>query len=113
MRAVNLVPFEYVLKHERDLDEKTIFTIRGMNGSEGLRHTSLLLSPKERVDEAFLYVVGCCLISWDGLIDSQGKDIKFSDNTKDNLNLLSSDVISELYLEIEASSKIDGAQKKK
>lgn len=113
MRAINLTPYDFILKEERKKKKPTIFELRGMNGAEGTRHTTLQYDDKYSVDEAVLYVVGRCLLGWKDFLDSNGKEIEFSENPDENIEKLHANIIGELYIDIIEASKISKGQKKK
>lgn len=113
MKAINLTPYNFILKEEKKKKKQTIFILRGMNGAEGTRHTTLRLDSKYDANEAILYAVGQCLLGWKGLLDSNGKEIAFSDNQDENIALLHSNTIGEIYVEIEGATAVSKEQKKK
>ncbi len=92
------VPFDYVLKSERDLAvvEQTRFVLRPLSGLDKLTMASAASAgetPNESLGIAAAWAAKNCLVGWHNLLDEDGKPVQFSRSAIATLPL---EVVSEI-----------------
>lgn len=107
--AEKVAPFDYTLESDKDAQQKTVFKLRPLSAIEYIKASDMHVFGRA---ECFDYVLRTAMQGWEHFTDAQGKEIKFSRKSAENIGWLTTEQITELANKVLEVSNLDETERK-